>query len=239
MKLFCHVPQTRRRHSARGICVRRPVRAPSPPISRAGFTLLEMMIASGIYLFVFVGVLVAIQIFALRVYTLAATKLTATQSSRKALNQIRDDIRQGKGLLVGTSDNQGDFTPVTGTNGAVGNALQIFSTTNFSGPPFTLYFLQTNTVSGVSSNNLMWITMTGTTSNAVSLATYITNLDVFSAQDCWGNTVSNFLLNNQVFTVKLQFYQWEYPVAVISSNGGLNAYDYYQLRTKVCRRALD
>jgi hypothetical protein len=47
------------------------------------------------------------------------------------------------------------------------------------------------------------------------------------------------LQNNQVFTVKLQFYQWEYPIAVISTNGGLNAYDYYQLRTKVCRRALD
>jgi type II secretory pathway pseudopilin PulG len=206
---------------------------------RSAFTLVEMMVSSGIYLVIFVGVIVAIQLFALRVYTLAATKLTATQSSRKTLNQIRDDIRQGKGLLVGVSDNVGNFTPVYGTNGAVGNALIIYSTTNFSGPPYSLYYLQTNTVGGVSSNNLMWISATSLANNTANLATYITNLDVFSAQDCWGNTVSNFLLNNQVFTVKLQFYQWEYPVAVISSNGGLNAYDYYQLRTKVCRRALN
>src|ERR1039457_1399548 len=91
---------------------------------RGAFTLVEVMVSTGLYLFVFVGVIVAIQVFALRVYTLAATKLTATQSSRKALNQVRDDIRQGKGLLVGSSDNAGHFTAAAGTNGAIGNALQ-------------------------------------------------------------------------------------------------------------------
>jgi type II secretory pathway component PulJ len=117
MKLLRHI-QAGRRHSS-------------------AFTLLEMMISTGIYLAVFVGVIVAIQVFALRVYTLAATKLTATQGSRKALNQIRDDIRQAKGLLVGNTDNAGNFTAVSGTNGAIGNGLMVYSTTNFSGPPFT------------------------------------------------------------------------------------------------------
>src|ERR1017187_967090 len=202
--------------------------------NRAAFTLVEMLTAAAIYLFILVGVVVAIQIFAMRVYTLAATKLTATQSSRKALNQIRE----AKALQVGQSDNAGNFTAAFGTNGATGNALQIFSTTNFSGPPYSLYYLQTNTVSGVSSNNLLWVSVTGLASNTVNLATYITNLDVFTAEDYGGNIISNFLQNNQVFTVKLQFYQWEYPIAVIGTNGA-NAYDYYQLRTKVCRRALD
>ena len=78
------------------------LQAATPPRRRAAFTLAEMMISAGIYLFIFVGVIVAIQIFALRIYTLAATKLTATQGSRKAMNQIRDDIRQGKGLLEPT-----------------------------------------------------------------------------------------------------------------------------------------
>ena len=205
----------------------------------AAFTMVEMMISSGIYLVVFVGVIVAIQVFALRVYTLAATKLTATQSSRKALNQIRDDIRQGKGLLVGAANNQGSFTPTYGTNQASGNALIVYSTTNFGGPPYSLYFLQTNTVSGISSNVLVYLSVTTTGTNQVSLATYITNMDVFAAQDCYGNVITNFIQNNQVFSIKMQFYQWEYPLAVISSNGSWNAYDYYQLRTKVCRRALD
>ena len=110
---------------------------------------------------------------------------------------------------------------------------------NFNGAPYSLYYLQTNNVGGVSSNNLLWISVTPSSSTVVNLACYITNLDVFSAQDCYGNTISNFLQNNQVFTVKMQFYQWEYPIAVVSTNGGANAYDYYQLRTKICRRALD
>jgi hypothetical protein len=206
---------------------------------QAAYTLVEMLISAGIYLFIFVGTLVAVQIFALRVYTLAATKLTATQGSRKALNQIRDDIRQAKGLQVGNADNSGNFTPYSGTNLAVGNALEIFSTTNFGGPPYSIYYLQTNNPGGVSSNILCWMTVGNGVTNAFKLSTYITNLDVFSAQDCWGNTITNCLKNNQVFTVKFQYYQWEYPIAVISSNSAANAYDYYQLRTRVCRRALD
>jgi hypothetical protein len=211
------------------------------PSLRSAFTLMEMVISVGIYLGIFVGALVAVQIFALRVYTLAATKLTATQGARKALNQIRDDIRQGKGVQVGNADSSGNFTAYTGTNLASGNALQVYATTNgnFTQPPYSLYYLQVTNSGGMSSNNLIWMEVTASSSTSSKLATYITNLDVFSAQDCWGNTITNSLKNNQVFTVKLQFYQWEYPIAVISSNAAANAYDYYQLRTRVCRRALD
>src|SRR5208282_5374367 len=149
---------------------------PAPRRNRFGYTLVEMLIASGIYLFILVGVVVGIQIFALRIYTLGATKLTATQGARKALSQIRDDIRQGKLIQVGNTDNVGTFTPIYGTNGAVGNALQIFETT-YQGPPYSIYFLQTNTVGGVSSNILLWVSVTtnATTSitNVVNLATYL------------------------------------------------------------------
>jgi type II secretory pathway pseudopilin PulG len=208
----------------------------------SAFTLVEMMFSVGIYTILFLGALIAIQIFALRVYTLAATKLTATQASRQALNQIRDDIRQGKYVQVGTTDNSGHFTPYTGTNLAVGNAIQVFSTTNgnFTVPPYDIYYLQTNTPGGVSSNNLMWISVpTSSVSNTTVLATYITNLDVFATMDCWGIIVSNAIANNWDYTIKLQFYQWEYPIAVISTNSAPNAYDYYQLRTRVSRRALN
>jgi len=208
---------------------------------RAAFTLVEMLFSVGIYLGLLVGALVAIQIYALRVYTLAATKLTATQGSREALNQIRDDIRQGKYVLVGNSDNAGNFTAYTGTNLAVGNALQVFASTNgnFTLPPYDLYYLQTNDPGGVSSNNLVLIATSSTGTNTTVLANYITNLDNFAAMNCWGSVSSNAIQNNWVYTVKLQFYQWEYPIAVISTNGGANAYDYYQLRTRVCRRALN
>lgn len=211
--------------------------------SRSGFTLVEMVFAVGIYTFIMVGVVVAIQIFALRIYTLGATKLVATQSTRKALNQIRDDIRGGKRLQVGNTDNSGNFTPINVTNGAVGNGLQIFETTN-QAAPFSIYYLQTNTVAGMSSNVLWWISVGAgyASTNRVNLACYITNMDVFSAED-WDNwpataPTTNNVYNNQIYAVKLQFYQWEYPIAVVGG-AGLNSYDYYQIRTRICRRATD
>ena len=226
-----------------------PPQAGGPRRNRSGFTLVEMIFSSAMYMFILVGVVVAIQIFALRIYTLAATKLTATQGSRKALNQIRDDIRQGKLLQVGAADNSGNFTAVNVTNGAVGNALQIFQTTN-QAPPYSLYYLQTNSNNGVSSNCLLFIsvvsnaTATATITTTRNLACYITNMDVFCAEnwDNWPTTAmtptTNNVYNNQIYSVKLQFYQWEYPIAVVGGIG-LNSYDYYQLRTRVCRRATD
>ena len=210
----------------------------------SGFTLVEMMFSSGIYMFVLVGVVVAIQIFALRIYTLAATKITATQGSRKALNQIRDDIRQGKLLQVGQADNTGRFTAISGTNGAVGNALQVFQTTNLAAP-FSLYYLQTNTINGMSSNCLIFISVSAASvTNKVNLACYLTNTDIFAAES-WDNwptgpitPTTNNVYNNQIYAVKFQFYQWEYPIAVVGGIG-LNSYDYYQLRTRICRRATD
>src|SRR5271170_7517502 len=111
----------------------------------SAFTLVEMMISVGIYLVIFIGVMIAIQIFALRIYTLAATKLSATGDARKALNQIRDDIRQAKMLQVGTLGTAGQpttFTAVSGNSAAQGGALQIYSTTNV-GVPYTIYYLDT------------------------------------------------------------------------------------------------
>jgi hypothetical protein len=211
-----------------------------------GYTLVEMMFSAGIYMFILVGVVVCIQIYALRVYTLAATKLTATQGARKALNQIRDDIRQGKLIQVGSTDNSGNFTPYTGSTLAVGDALQVYSTTNQS-PPYSLYYLQTNTVGGLSSNNLFWISVdVNNNVSTTKLSSYITNSDIFAAEDwdAWPaagtamTPVTNSIENNQVYSVKLQFYQWEYPIAVVGGIG-LNSYDYYQIRTRVCRRATD
>jgi len=213
-----------------------------------GYTLVELMFAAGIYLFILVGVVVAIQIFALRIYTLAATKLTATQGAEIALNQIRDDIRQGKRIQVGNTDNSGNFTAFAGTNLAVGNALQVFYQTNLTAP-YSLYYLQTNVIgSGISSNVLFWVSVKTNSSATANLATYITNLDIFAAEN-WNNwpvtgtnttisPVSNNVLNNQIYSVKMQFYQWEYPIAVVGG-AGLNSYDFFQLRTRICRRATD
>ncbi len=223
----------------------------------SAFTLAEMLVAAAIYLTLMVSVVVAIQIFALRVYSLAAIRLQATEDGRKALNQIRDDIRQGTLLQVGNTDNSGNFTAIAGPNAAIGNALQVFASTN-QGPPYSIYYLQTNFVGavggngGFSSNLLLWISVasnavTGassgsSTTNILRLACFITNLDLFAAED-WqdtlpGQTITNSLMNNQVYSVKLQFNQWAYPMAIAGPHV-TDANVFYQLRTRVSRRALN
>jgi type II secretory pathway pseudopilin PulG len=205
----------------------------------SAFTLLEMMISVGIYLSLFIGVMVAVQLFGLRVYTLAATKLTATAEGRKAMNQMRDDIRQAKTLQVGNTTGAASlgnlvFTASPSTNLAQGTALQVFSTTNAL--PYTIYYLDTSTPTNYLKAYMVDANNAATT---VKLAGYLTNSIIFRAEDFQGNPVTNNLANNQVYSLTLQFYQWEYPIAFVGTNHGLNEYNYYQLRTKVCRRALD
>jgi len=194
----------------------------------SAFTLVEMMVSVWVYLFIFVGVMIAIQIYALRVYALSATILSASAGARETLNQIRDTIREAKTLQVGNWANN-SFTAIPMTNTAQGNALQIFPSN--SPLPCITFYLDTT-------NNLDELTVTSTGTNTTTLASYVTNTIIFDAEDCYGNIVSNNLYNNQIYSMTLQFYQWEYPIAYIGPTNGLNAYGYYQLRTKVCRRAL-
>ena len=81
-----------------------------------------------------VGAMVAVQIFALRIYTLAATKLVATAGGREAMNQIRDQIRGGKIVYVGNlfhCPQVPSFQYITNAP-QQGNALIIYPTTNLT-----------------------------------------------------------------------------------------------------------
>jgi type II secretory pathway pseudopilin PulG len=204
------------------------------------FTLAEMLIATTIFIMV-IGAMVCLQIFALRIYTLAATKISATSGGRKVLNQMRDQIRQANQAYVGNCTiGASSFSQITNTQPAQGNALKVLSSTNPM--PYVIYYLDTNTSPGT--NVLMQYSLTLTYSNNIpigtnittaALASYITNLIVFDAEDYTNHILTNNQ-NNQCFKITLQFSQWEYPVAIIGGQA-LNAYDYYQLRTKISIRA--
>jgi Tfp pilus assembly protein PilW len=211
----------------------------------AAFTLAEMLIAMAVFTMV-IGAMVATQIFGLRVYTLAATKLSATAGCRKALNVIRDQVREAKTLNVGIcSSTPGSFNSLGLTNVQIGNALMVYPGTN----PlvYSVFYLDTTTTTrllqysvGSNAANTSLIVTTNV------LAGYITNQDIFTAQDWTGTTLTNenevdnildSIPNRLVILMKLQFYQWEYPIAMVGASNVWNAYDYYQLRTKITRRA--
>jgi len=192
-----------------------------------------MVIAVGTFAFL-VGAIVCLQLFALRIYTLAATKLTATQGGREALNQIREQIREGKIVYVGTCSNTiySSFQLITNTMPQQGNALIIYPTTNTSW--CSIYYLDTSTTT----NRLLQFNVSNSaTTYTNTLAVYLTNQIVFDARDWRNNIVTNdqSLDNRLLIEVTMQFSQWEYPVAFVGGVGA-NAYDYYQLRTRVFRR---
>jgi type II secretory pathway pseudopilin PulG len=207
----------------------------------SAFTVVEMTIVALIFSWLIIS-LVGLQIFGLRIYTLAATKISATAGGRKVLNQMRDQIRQASQVYVGNCTvGSSTFVQISGTNAAQGNALQIIFSTN-APKTYVLYYLDTNSIAPTNvlkeyvftptfSNNIV----VSTNINTFTLASYITNLIVFDAEDYTNNILTNSQ-NNQVIRVTLQFSQWEYPIAVIGGQA-LNAYDYYQLRTKITRRA--
>jgi prepilin-type N-terminal cleavage/methylation domain-containing protein len=194
-----------------------------------GFTLLEMMVTMAIFT-ILVGAMVSLQLYGLRVYTLAATKLTATASGRETLNDIRDRIRSAKTVYVGTYSNSTFSTIPMGQN-QIGNALQIFPTTNTALANATMFYMDAST------NCLMMVS-----NGVVSLeAKYMTNYYCFQAEDYRGNIMTNYI-NNPVICVTMQFYQWEFPLGYVGTGTNAtaaNAYDFYRLRTHITRRAKD
>src|ERR1700761_3209722 len=96
------------------------------------FTLVEMMVSIAVYSLV-VLVTVAMQIYAARVYTLAATKLTDTEQARTTMNDVRDQVRGARLFYVGnyvynTGNPLMDFSPMTNGDPQEGNALMIYPT---------------------------------------------------------------------------------------------------------------
>lgn len=184
------------------------------------------MVALAIFSFVVIA-MVSVQLFGMRVYTLAATKVSATTSARRTLDAMRDRIRSANVVLVGTYDPASGAGFVQISNGLpqIGSALEIEYTNTVSTNDYIFYKDPTNPKNVVCSLHNDTVDV---------LASYVTNDDCFEAEDYQGNVLTNYQ-NNPVIRITLQFSQWEFPVAVIGGNA-LNAYNNYQLRTEVSRR---
>jgi hypothetical protein len=144
-------------------------------------------------------------------------------------------IREGKTVYVGncTTESTSSFTLIGVTNTQQGNPLIVYPTTNTTA--YTVYYLDTST----GTNSLMEFTVTnGAVSYINNLASYITNMIVFDAENFQGVVATNYtsLDNREVIHVTLMFSQWEYPIAYIGGTA-FNAFDFYQLRTRIFRRA--
>jgi prepilin-type N-terminal cleavage/methylation domain-containing protein len=210
---------------------------------RAGFTIPEILIAMTIFTLC-IGAGVALQLFGVRLYQFAATKLTATRDARNSMNFIREQIREAKSIYIGSfsgtfsgATGTGTFTQIVSTN-QVGSALLLFKT---SAETYGSIFYQDSAHTNLSSvliTNAVTSTngiTTGTISSLTTNALFVTNNYVFQAEDYQGIILQNNQ-NDRIIHVTLQFSELEYPVAGIGAGA---MYDYYELHTRAIRRTLD
>ncbi|HEV2330098.1 MAG TPA: hypothetical protein VGY56_15050 [Verrucomicrobiae bacterium] len=194
----------------------------------AGFTLVEAILVAGIFALLATW-MVSSQIYGMRVYTIAATKLVATAQARDVITSLRTQIQEANTIYVGNcSSDWTSYVDITNGN-QQGNAVQIYPGTNTT--DYLICYLDTRT----STNRLMlYNSALGTTND---LCDYVTNQLVFDAEDGYGNLLTNNL-NNRVIGITMQLSEWEYPIARIGGTN-YNHYNYYQLRTRATRRAIN
>ncbi|SPE57120.1 conserved hypothetical protein [Verrucomicrobia bacterium] len=196
---FSSSPPDRRAHAASAV---------------AAFTLAEMLIATAVLSLLVVG-LVAANIFGLTMFQLSENKLTVNDSARFAVQKLSDEIRTCSSALVGNVTN-GIFAAQTDGEPQQGTGLLIYPTTNTTN--FIIYFINPDDQSFRRSSSATGVT--------TLLAQNVTNTVAFTAQDCFGNVLTNSQ-NNRVFHADLEFY--------VPAGTGPTA-DHYKLETSVTRR---
>ncbi|MGZ8919888.1 MAG: PilW family protein [Limisphaerales bacterium] len=190
---------------------------------RAGMTLTEVMVAASLLTMVVAGV-IGSHMFGLRMMEITKAKLGANDDARKAITWMVEEIRTAKLVKVGAG-NFASFAEMPLSTPQSGNALQIFPTLDTN--QFIRYYRDGSTA--------QLLRMTNGAASFSVVANAISNQVVFSAEDFRGNVLTQ-KENNRVIGLTLQFSQLQYPLVKVGSG---EFYDFYQLRTKITRRALE
>jgi hypothetical protein len=194
--------------------------------SRSGYTLVEVMLASGIFTMMFAALYTA-QMIGMRLGGLVDSKSGASDASRYALQKLPTDIRSAKMWFIGNLSGT-NFIAIT--NGPLqGPALELCQYS--VGTQFTIYYF----TNAGNNNGMLMRTYTSNwspvviCSNLINTA-YFPNGMTFTAENYAGQKQTNSITNVNTFKniihVTLQFCQFQYPLTVVGTNG---LYDYYKL----------
>lgn len=192
-------------------------------LKRRAFTLVEFQMAFGIIMLVISGV-ISSHVFGLKLNEATRAKLSASDAARNALNKLVGDIRSAKTIDVGNGTYSA-FSAITNGEIQQGSALRIFPTTNNNS--YIVYYRD-------SSDSMLKRASTSATT-PIKVAEFLTNTVIFTSENYLGTPLTDNE-NNRVIGISLRFYQIRYPITQIG-NGGY--FDFYQVNTKVTRRALE
>jgi hypothetical protein len=163
-----------------------------------------------------VGGMVSTNLFGLRMFQIEGVKLNASDSARKIVGGLMDEVHSCDTFQIGTFTN-GTFTGLPLGAPQFGPALIVYPTTNTGN--YIMYFVNTADQKFRRATNVKGSTKV--------LANSVTNsTDLFRAQDYSGNLLTNMQINT-VLHLKLEFYE--------ATRFGMPP-DYYKLETSATRR---
>ncbi len=190
----------------------------------AAMTLCELMVSLGLFVITVVGFLF-VHISGLEWNQLVRAKLGASDEARRALSRLVSDVRAAGVIRVGSGSIDG-FAPITAGEPQIGNAIQVYPRKG-DDSRFIRYYWD-------GEDGRLKRTDDGNTA-VVVLAHSITNRLIFRAESHDGVVLTNNL-NNRVIGLTMQFSQLVNPNIMIGQGG---YFDYYQLHTRITRRALE
>jgi type II secretory pathway pseudopilin PulG len=194
---------------------------PAPAFARArataAFTLPEILVSTTVFLLLLLGIISA-TLFGMRWFQISQTKLLASDSARKAIGKMTDEIRSCNSTYVGYLDTNGIFAERTNGDLQVGSSLLIYPTTNTTN--FILYFYNP-----IDQTFRRTCTLSGLTT---IVAQTVTNTNIFEVENYLG-TVQTNNSDCRVIRCTLQFYQTAPNTPVPTA---------YTLDTAVTKRAL-
>lgn len=181
---------------------------------RSAFTIPELLLALSIFVVAVFGI-VSLQIMGLKMNAIAASKMISTASGMKTLNAVRNQVLGANSVVVGNGSSN-SFT----ATGTIGNALQVYPTTNASN--YIRFYLSSE------DNTLYEYELNDTNDLLMVIAPNVTNDLVFQTVDFEGNTSSS---SREHYAIKmtLQFSQLDYKVPT-------NMYEYYTMETEMTPR---
>ena len=170
------------------------------------------------------GGLLAVHLMGLREEKLLESKAGASDSARRQINQLRNDIYAAKGWQIG-SWNGTAFSSIVNGNNMQGNALMIYPLVMLSNQVvnsanYILYYFDTNQVANFD-GHLCYLSSTNATSQI--LVSNLINPLFFTCEQYDGTmkTVSSY---KSVIHATFQYSQFQFPLTKVGSNCIFNSY---------------
>jgi hypothetical protein len=192
-------------------------------LDQRAFTLAEIQVSMAVIMLVIGGV-ISSHIFGLKLNESTRAKLSASDAARNAIGRLVVDVRSAKSIQIG-SGTYTAFAPVADGSIQQGPAIRIYPTTNTNS--FVVYYRD-------SSDSCLKRAETAAPTPK-KIAEFLTNNILFTSENFKGQPLTDNE-DNRVIGVNLQFYQIRYPTTIVGPGG---FFDYYQVRTKITRRALE